>query len=161
MKAAFGDEFSVYKDKRKNSGYIILSRYRHLVNLTKKQKEELNKLNKEMSSRKFPSGHVSKFLSLKKSLELIKDKELIRQLKAPPKLLQGEAELLSHLEIKTRLFGRQSTKTDSGKYSFCFDLFINRKDCIKKFYKHIGYLSPKKQIKLKSIVWGENAIKTV
>lgn len=161
LKAAFDDESSVYKEKNRNCGYIILSRYRHLTSLTNKQKEELKKLDLLMSSRKFPTGHITKTIPIKRALEDIKDKNLIKELKTPPQLLQGESRLLNEFEINNRFFGRCLTKTHLGKYSICFDLFINKKNSLKKFYKHVGYSLPRKQSKLKSLVGGENAIEVV
>ena len=161
LKAVFDDESSVYKNKNKDSGYIILSRYRHLNNLTKEQKVELRKLEKQMSSRKFPTGHVTRYIAIKKACEMIKDKKLIEELKIPPKLLQGEAELLGEFKIDNRFFGRYLTKTHSGKYSLCFDLFISRKESLKKFYKYIGFSLTRKQRKLKMLVGGSNEFKNL
>ncbi len=152
LRAVFDDESSVYKDKKRNCGYIILTRYRHISNLSKKQKEELNKLDKFMFSRKFSTGHITKYITVKNVLKLIKDEDLKCQLKIPPKLLQGEAKILDELGIDNRFFGRYLTKTHLGKYSLCFDLFINKKNSLKKFYKDIGFSLDYKQEKLKKIV---------
>jgi hypothetical protein len=157
LKAVFDDESSVYKEKSRNCGYVILTRYRHLTDLTKKQEEELKKLEKEMSSRTFPTGHVTQYITIKKAAAMIKDKKLLGELKIPPRLLQGEAELLNEFKINNRFFGRYLTKTHLGRYSLCFDLFINQKDSLKKFYKHIGYSLPRKQSKLSILVGRENA----
>ncbi len=72
-----------------------------------------------------------------------------------------QSKLLDGFDIGHRIFGRYLTKTQLGKYSLCFDLFINKKDSLKKFYKHIGYSLPRKQSKLKSLVRGENATKII
>lgn len=155
LRAAFDDESSVYKEKKRNCGYIILSRYKHLQNLSKSQKLELKVLDKLMKSRKFPTGHVSKTISLNKAINMIKNKKLITKLRTIPKLLQGESELLNEFGIDNRFFGRCLTKTDAGRYSVCTDLFINRKESLKKFYKHIGYSLDRKQEKLINLVEGE------
>ncbi len=64
--------------------------------------------------------------------------------------------MLTELGINNRLFGRYLTKTHLGRYSLCFDLFINQKDSLKKFYKEIGYSLSRKQDKLKNLVGGEH-----
>ncbi len=152
LKAAFDDESSVYKEKERNCGYIILSRYKHLTHLSNKQKEELNKVNYLMKDRTFPTGHITKSMTIKKLLELITDKQLIQMLNEPPNLLQDEANLLLEFGIQNRFFCRCLTKTHLGKYSVCYDLFINQKNSIKKFYKDIGYSLTRKQEKLKLLV---------
>ncbi len=161
LRAAFDDESSVYKEKKRNSGYIILSRYRHLQDLSKTQILELKEIEPLMKSRTFPTGHISKTIPLKKAVSLIKDPLLIKKLKKIPKLLQGEANLLDEFGIDNRFFGRCFTKTDAGRYSICVDLFISRKESLKKFYKHIGYSLDRKQEKLVNLVEGENEVKLI
>lgn len=152
LKAAFDDESSVYKEKERKCGYIIISRYKHLTHLTNEQREKLDSLNPLMKNRSFPTGHITRYMTIKKSLEYIKDKELIQQLNEPPNLLQDEASFLNEFGIRNRFFCRCLTKTHLGKYSVCYDLFINQKESIKKFYKDIGYSLTRKQEKLKLLV---------
>lgn len=161
LKAAFGDESSVYKEKKRDCGYIILSRYRHLPLLNQKQEQELQSLEKYMLSHEFPTGHINKTMPLKKAREIIKDQQLIEELYKAPKLLQGESKMLTGLGINNRLFGRYLTKTHRGRYSLCFDLFINQKDSLKKFYKEIGFSLSRKQQKLVQLIGGENALKSI
>ncbi|MBU0470416.1 MAG: hypothetical protein KKA62_03295 [Nanoarchaeota archaeon] len=161
LKAVFDDESSVYKNKNKNNGYLVLSRYRHLKDLTRKQEKELKRVESFMSVGKFPTGHIRKTIPIKRSFKFIEDKDLIEKLRRPPKLLQGESKLLNEFEINHRLFGRCLTKTHKGKYSICFDLFINQKDSLTKFYKYIGYSLVRKQKKLISLVGGTDANKTL
>lgn len=161
LRAAFDDESCVYKEKTRNCGYITLSRYRHLTNLTQKQKDELHKIESLMSSRAFPTGHINKTIPLRKAVELLNDKELIKELGTPSRLLQGESKILNELGIDNRFFGRCLTKTHSGRYSICFDMFINRKASLTKFYKQIGYSLDRKQQKLIHLVGGDNAVKAL
>ena len=161
LRAAFDDESSVYKEKNRNCGYIILSRYRHIGKLTKKQRVELEKLDASMSSRKFPTGHISRVITIKRASQLIEDKQLLKELKNAPNLLQDEANILNELGIDNRIFGRCLTKTHLGKYSLCFDLFINKKASLKKFYKVVGYSLERKQKKLIKLVGEFNANKVL
>jgi len=156
LRAIFDDEACVYNEKTRNCGYITLSRYRHLNNLTEEQKEELDKLDVLMSEGKFPTGHIRKSIPLKKAREILKDSVLLEELKRTPKILQAESKLLNEFGIDTRLFGRYLTKTHLGRYSLCFDLFINRKESLKNFYKHIGFSLDRKQQKLLQLVGGDH-----
>lgn len=110
-----------------------------------------------MSSRKFSTGHISKSMSLKKAHKNIKDTILLKELNLLPKLLFGESELLSEFGIKHRTFGRCLTKTHLGRYSVCYDIYINRKESLNKFYKDIGYSLDRKQNKLLNLIRVENA----
>ncbi|MBU1111960.1 MAG: hypothetical protein ABIG93_03685 [archaeon] len=154
LKAAFDDESSVYKDKKGNYGYITLSRYRHLNNLTKKQIKELELLDKFMLINKFPTGHITKVITIKKASGLIEDKKLLSELNKAPKLLQGESKILKELDIKNRIFAGRLSRTHAGRYSLCFDLHIARKGSLTKFYKYIGYSLDRKQNKLINLVVG-------
>ncbi len=69
--------------------------------------------------------------------------------------------MLTELGINNRLFGRYLTKTHLGKYSLCFDLFINQKDSLKKFYKEIGFSLNRKQQKLIQLVGGDHELKSL
>jgi intein-encoded DNA endonuclease-like protein len=154
LRAAFDDEYSVYKEKKRNCGYIILSRYRHINELTRKQRVELEKLDPLMSTRRFPTGHISRAITIKRGSQLIKDKQLLKELRNAPKLLQDESSMLDEFGIDNRLFGRCLTKTHLGRYSLCFDLFVNRKSSLKKFYKEVGFSLSRKQAKLAQLVGG-------
>lgn len=162
LHSVFEDESSVYCDLKKiYNSYIILSRVRHLKNLTNNQRKILKKLNKHMKVSKFPTGHVSKRMSIKKALEKINEKDLIKDLKIAPRLLIDESFILKEMGIENRMFGRSLSKTHLGNYSLCFDLFVNKKNGLKKFYKEIGFSLPHKQNKLIKIVGGENRTKTI
>ncbi|MBU0929845.1 MAG: hypothetical protein KJ623_02135 [Nanoarchaeota archaeon] len=162
LKAVFEDESSVYYDKKLYNSYIILSRYRHLKNLTNSQKDTLNKLEKDMKSNKFPTRHINQRISIKMALEKIKnDINLIQNIKSPPNLLLEESNILNELGIENRLFGRSLNKNFSGSFSVGFDLFINKKESIKKFYKEIGYSLEHKKNKLQNIIGGEKNIKII
>ncbi len=157
LKAIFDDEGCVYHGKKNNQRYITLSRYRHINNITEKQRKELEKLSKHMSSREFPTGHINKIITIKRASKLIKDNNLLSAFKILPQLLQGESLLLDELGIEHRIFNRSLSKTHLGRYSLCFDLYINRKNSLIKFYKCVGFSLERKQNKLKNIVGGINA----
>lgn len=163
LRSVFEDESSVFCDtKRLYKSYIIMSRYKHLKNLTNDQKGILDKLEKFMISRRFPTGHINKSISIKKALEKMdKDKKLIRDLNSAPRLLLDESFILRKFGIENRLYGRSLNKTHLGNYSICFDLFINKRESLKKFYKEIGFSLKHKRNKLTQIVGGSNGIKTV
>lgn len=153
LRAVFDDEASIYIDKKKSyRSYIILSRYKHIKNLTKNQLKELSKLEKHMLVRKFPTGHINKHMSIKKALSLVKDEKLIQMLNSAPKLLLGESTLLKKFGIETRIWGRSLNLTSSGNYSLGFDMFINKKESIIKFYKYVDFSLINKQKKLLNLI---------
>ncbi len=149
LKSAFDDEASIYVSRKKS--YIIMSRYKQ-IKLTKKQERKLSILEKQMSKRELPTGHINKSITIKRATELINDKELEKEIRSIPNLLSGESTILNEMEIKHRIWNRCLNKNHSGSYSVCCDLFINRKDSIMKFYNKIGFSLTKKQEKLINIV---------
>ena len=162
LKAVFSDEGSIYIGKRSDS-YLILSRYKHLKDIKKEDINFLKRLEKHMTSTKFPTGHINKSITVKRILDLLKNNNISTMLKSPPRLLLQESRLLEEFGIENRLWSRKLTKTDLGNYSVCHDLFINKNKSIIKFYKEIGFSLKKKQEKLIKIVKNinNNGFKTV
>ena len=161
LRAIFEDESSIYFGKY---SYLILTRYRHLRELTEIHKSQLRTFEDKMNVRSFPTGHVNKSISIKKALSKIDDEELKNIiLNSAPKLLLDEAKILREFGIDNRVWGRSLNKTALGNYSVAFDLFISRKESILKFYKEIGYSIKSKQEKLLKLVnrINNNAAKTV
>jgi len=151
--SVFSDEASIYLAKKHYQSYIILSRYKHLKNITRKGQKYLLKLEREMISRRFPTGHINKSISIKKVLnDVNKESEFKTLLNCAPKLLLDESRLLNDFGIDNRIWGRSLNKTHKGNYSVCFDLFINKKDSILKFYKEIGFSLTNKQEKLIKLI---------
>jgi transcriptional regulator with XRE-family HTH domain len=165
VKSVFDDEASIYDGKKTHSGYIILSRYKHLSNLTAIQKRMIMKLDNKMSERKFPTGHINKSISIKRALELSNNnKDLECVLKSTPRLLYGESEILDDINISHRIWYRSLNKTHLGNYSLCCDLFISRKEDILRFYKEVGFNLKTKQEKLRKLIMNmevRNGIKTI
>jgi hypothetical protein len=152
LRAAFSDEGSVYLGNRPCKHYITLSRYRHVNDFSSKQAEHLVAILKNAPCRTFPTGHVNRTITLRRISMLIQDNSLISKLSAPPQLLQDESKLLNELEIDHRIFGRSISLTHCGRYSLCFDLFINKRASLIKFYKYIGFSLRHKQLKLNKIM---------
>lgn len=153
LKSVFSDEASIYIGKKPSSSFLVLSRYKHLNDLTKKQKKELTKLEKQMSVREFPTGHTTRSLTIKKTLGFIKeDKDLLNHLNSVPKLLLGESNLLNGFNIKHRIWNRSLNITPSGNYSVCCDLYINRKKSLLEFYEKIGFSLSCKQKKFIKLI---------
>lgn len=153
LRAVFSDEGCVYVDNKRGFGYIALSRYKHLNNLTETQKHELYKLEKHMSKNKFPTGHITSRISIKKALKLINDKyELRSMIKTIPKLLAGESDILNSLGVEHRRWHSSLTKTSLGRYSTGHALYINKAESLKNFYKEIGFSLSAKQEKLKKVI---------
>lgn len=165
LQSVFSDEASIYIGKKSYQGYIILSRYKRLGKLTKKQKDKLTRLEKYMSVSKFPTGHINKKIPIKRALEKIKGNNHISiLLNSVPNLLLGESKILDDFNIKHRIWSRSLSKTSAGNYSLCCDLFINKKDSIIRFYKEIGFSLSNKQeklIKLIKFMSNKNGIKTI
>ncbi|KYK27235.1 hypothetical protein AYK26_04200 [Euryarchaeota archaeon SM23-78] len=153
LRAVFSDEASIYIGKKPYSGYIILSRYKHINKLTRRQRDTLVSLERYMNARKFPTGHIIKSITIKKALEKMKrDAGMLTIITSLPNLLLGESKILSDLSIKHRLWSRNLNKTPAGNYSLCCDLFINKKSSIIKFYKEVGFSLSSKQEKLIKLV---------
>jgi hypothetical protein len=149
LRASFSDEASVYFGK---PSYIVISRYKHIADLNKEQLNSLNEIEKEMVSRKFPTGHINKSITVKRLLKNINDPSLRKKIKSIPNLLKGESGLLKNFNIEHRIWNRSLNKTSLGNYSLCCDLFINKKESLKKFYKEIGFDLSSKQEKLIKII---------
>lgn len=146
LRAVFEDEASIYVNRK--GSYITLSRYKHLTNLTKKQKIDLQKLERFMNLRKFPTGHITKYITFKRALERLDRGTKTKLLKSTPKLLLDESILLKEFGINTRLHGSLFTLTPSRNHSVSWTMFISQKDSIVKFYKEIGFSLKDKQEKL-------------
>lgn len=146
LQAVFEDEASIYSGK---SGYIVLTRYKHLKDLKKSHKKELRKLEKFMICNKFPTGHENKRITIRRAIEKIKLDDLKDfLLNGASKLLVGESKLLEEFGINNRLWPMALNKTSLGKYSISYTLFISRKKSILKFYKEIGFSLNDKEKKL-------------
>ena len=153
LRAIFDDEGSLYAGPKPGSSYITLSRNRHLLNLNLAQRKELRRIEKSMSERKFPTGHVNKYITIARALELMQDKEnMEKTLKIPPRILGEESILLSDLGIQNRLHYNMLSKTSLGRYSISCVMMISRKESMIKFYKEIGFSLKHKKMKLKKII---------
>lgn len=147
LKAAFNDEAPIYIGKKAYDSYIVLSRYKHLKDLTKNQKEIIKKLEKNMTYRKFPTGHINRSIPIKRALKI--DSRLNNILKhSIPQLLIDESLILNEFGIESRIWKRSLNLTSNGNYSVCCDMFVNKNNSMIKFYKEIGFYLKKKKEKL-------------
>jgi len=165
LRSVFSDEASIYLGSKLYDSYIILSRYKHLNKITAEEQKALCKLEEHMSFRKFPTGHINKSITTKKALALLRNgKAFVKLMNSAPRLLLEESKLLNNFGIKNRLWSRSLNKTHLGNYSLCYDLFINKKDSLIKFYKEIGFSLSVKQEKLIKLIKppsNEDGIKTL
>jgi hypothetical protein len=67
------------------------------------------------------------------------------------------SKLLTEFGIEHRIFGRSIRLTHYERYILCFDLFINKRASLIKFYKYISFSLHRKQIRINQIIGVDNA----
>ena len=151
LSAVFDDEGSVGKSLYP---YVILSRNIH-INLTKREKKILeNCIDPVMISRLFPTGHLTKMISiglLKQTLKSKTYKRLLSKiLNSKPNVLIDESRMLKEdFDINNSVYVISLARTSNGNYSVKSSLVIRNKKDIIKFYKEIEFSLSRKRIKLK------------
>ena len=151
LRAVFSDEGSLYCGPTKNSNYITLSRYSHIKNISQRQKQFLKALIPNMKSKRFPTGHETKRITIKSALGLEPELRPLIEINLP-KLLLDERKMLSEFGIDSRFWKQSLNLTHLGKWSICCDVIINKKKSILQFARMIGFNIRKKKAKLNKIV---------
>lgn len=154
LSSIFDDEGSVGKN---GFPYVILSRNVH-IQLNNKEKYTINRFVVPlMKSNLFPTGHVTRRISIRLLKQILKEKKeykiLRKILNSKPKILIDESNLLkTEFDINNYTYVISLQLTSNNNYSVQSCMVIRNKKEIIDFYKNIGFNLSRKQNKLKNIL---------
>ena len=152
LSAIFDDEGSIWAGR---FPYLILSRNVHTQFDNEEELLLEDMIFPLMKIKRFPSGHETMNISLSKLKSQLKKEGfsyLLKQIySAKPKLLLDEAKLMKDcFGLIPKLYVNGFSVTTNGHFSVSTTLMLQRKTCLVKFYKHIGFNLKRKQNKLKN-----------